>query len=124
MSTEFYWIAVTLVTVVSASRLTRLVTVDKFPPIKWVREKYADLTDGSDWFWLMYCGYCFSFWATVLVVTCAYFAGVLDGPGSTAEGWTLVWWIVNGTFAASYLAAILMALDGDIPDDSDAGTDS
>lgn len=116
MNDEFYWVAVVATTIISASRLTRLATVDKFPPIAWLRNKYADFTDGTDWQWLMFCGYCFSFWATLGVITWAYFAGVF-APGATAEVWTRVWWLVNGTFAASYLAAVFMAHDGDDGDD-------
>lgn len=120
MSIEFYWIAVVATTIISASRLTRLATVDKFPPIKWVREKYADVTDGTDWFWLMYCGYCFSFWATLTVIAWGWFAGVYPGINtSTAEVWTQVWWTVNGTLAAAYLAAVFMANDGDDGDAND-----
>lgn len=111
MSTEFYWLAVVLTTIVSASRLTRLATVDKFPPVKWLRTKYEDATDGSDWQWLTLCGYCFSFWTTVIVVLWGWFANAYTGH-PTAEVWTQVWWYANGTFAASYLAGILMAYDG------------
>lgn len=112
VSPEFYWVAVAVVTVVSASRITRLATVDKFPPARWVRDKYEDLTDGSDWQWLMFCGYCFSFWATLLVVGWADLSGVFDGE-PVADWMTPAWWLVNGTLAASYLAAVFMANDGD-----------
>jgi hypothetical protein len=120
VSVEFYWIAVAVVTIVSASRLTRLATWDEFPPIKVVRNRYADWTEKKPkrqgWQLVAFCGYCFSFWATAFVVIWADLAGVLDGK--PAFGWTgdlsiPLWWIVNGIFAASYLAAILMAHDGD-----------
>jgi hypothetical protein len=120
MSTEFYWIAVVLTTIVSASRLTRLATWDEFPPVKWLREKYAEATDGSGWTLLAYCGYCASFWITGVVVGWAYVAGVFNPAGvgpAAAEVWTQVWWLVNGVLAASYLAAILMVHDGDEGDD-------
>jgi hypothetical protein len=115
VSTEFYWLAVALVTVVSAARLTRLATVDKFPPVKWLRNKYGDLTDGSDWQWLMFCGYCFSFWATVFVVGWGWFSGVYDvsGNGTAFD----IWWVSNGILAAAYLAAVFMAHDADPGDD-------
>lgn len=102
----FEWVAVALVVVTSSARLTRLATVDKFPPVKWLREKYEDATDGTDWIWLALCGYCFSFWATLAVVLTGYFSD-----------WHEVWWLINATFGASYLAAILMANDGDMGDD-------
>lgn len=105
---SLYWAAVALVTITSAARITRLVTVDKFPPIKWARDKFEDATDGSGWQMLTLCGYCFSFWAALAVVLSGYYSD-----------WHELWWLINGTFGASYLAAILMAFDGDTNDDSD-----
>lgn len=111
MSVEFYWLAVVATTIISAARLTRLATVDKFPPVKWLRTKYEDATDGSDWQWLTLCGYCFSFWATAFVVGWGLCSGVY--PGSTGAGLpAAIWWVGNGALAASYLAAMVMAYDG------------
>lgn len=112
MSIEFYWVAVALVTIVSASRLTRLATFDSFPPVKWMRDKYADATDGGGWQLLAFCPYCAGFWITGLVVLWGYLSGVyVDRPvHDTAYS---VWWAVNAVLAASYLAAILMVHDGD-----------
>jgi hypothetical protein len=115
VSTEFYLVAFAATLIISASRFTRLATVDKFPPVKAIRDWYENRTDGSGWQWLTLCGYCFSFWATFPLVAWAYFAGVLNPIGvgpAAAEVWTQVWWLVNGTFAASYLAAVFMAHDG------------
>lgn len=121
MRIEFYWVAVALTTIVSASRLTRLATVDKFPPVQWVRDKYADLTDTPrlvGWQLLLFCGYCFGFWAAAFVVVWGLLADVYEPPVSGNLS-AQVWWVVNGILAASYLAAILMAHDGDINDDED-----
>lgn len=111
MSSEFYWVAVALVTVTSAARLTRLATVDKFPPVVWVRDRYAALTDRPrlvGWQLLMFCGYCFSFWVTLGV-----------GLWGWLAEWNEAWWLANGVLGGSYLAAILMAHDGDINDDDE-----
>jgi len=102
LSPEFFWVAVALVTVTSAARLTRLVTFDHFPPVKWLRNKYAAKTDGSDWQLLAYCGYCASFWVTLVVVAWGW-----------ATDWQTAWWLVNGVLGASYDAAILMTNDGE-----------
>lgn len=109
---EFYWIAVAVITIVSAARLTRLATWDKFPPVEWLRNKYADLTDGNGWQLLAFCGYCASFWITGIIVGWGWLAGVYDGDydHSTAEN---VWLLMHGVLAASYAAAIVMANDGD-----------
>lgn len=102
MSAEFYWIAVAVVTVVSASRITRLLTFDKFPPIVWLRDKYADATDGTGWQLLAFCAYCASFWVTAVIVLWGWLTD-----------WQTAWWLVNGISAASYLAAVFMVHDGD-----------
>lgn len=119
--TEFEWIAVAVVTVISASRLTRLATFDEFPPVRWLRNKYADATDGSSWQLLAYCPWCASFWVTAFVVGWAACAGVLPvgsgtAWGTTGEWATPIWWLFNATMAASYLAAMLMVRDGDDED--------
>lgn len=103
---EFEWVAVAIVAITASARLTRLVTVDKLPPVKWLREKYEDATDGSGWQLLTLCGYCFSFWATLAVVLSGWLSD-----------WHTAWWIVCATLGASYLAAIMMAFDGDDSED-------
>ena len=108
MITEFFWIAVAVVTTLSASRITRLLTFDKFPPIRWARDKFADRTDGSDWQMLAFCPYCMSFWVMLAVL----------GSGWGTD-WHPVWWFINAAFAGSYLAAILMVHDGDDEDDDE-----
>lgn len=117
--TEQYWVAVAIVTILSAARFTRLATIDKFPPVKAVREWYEDKTDGSDWQWLTLCGYCFSFWATALVVVWGWFSGVYGSGLGRPENHVafLIWWAFNATFAMSYLAAIVMANDGSTGED-------
>ena len=103
-----HWIAVALVTITSASRLTRLVVADKFPPVLWVRSRYEERTEGTGWEWLTMCAYCFSFWATLAVVLTGWLSD-----------WHTAWWVVFGSLGASYLAAILMTRDGDPGDDED-----
>ena len=104
--TDFEWIAVAVVTVLSAARLTRLATFDAFPPVEWLRDKYADATDGTKWQILAYCPWCASFWITAAVVLSGYFSE-----------FHLIWWLVNTIFAASYVAAMVMVRDGDEADD-------
>lgn len=105
---EFQWVAVALVTVLSSARITRLLIFDKFPPIKWVKDRYADLTDGTGWQWLVFCPYCMAPWVTAAVL----------GSGYLSD-WHTVWWLVNAWFGASYLAAIVMVLDADTSEDDD-----
>lgn len=124
MSEEFYWLAVAFVTVISAARLTRIAVYDKFPPAQWVRDKYLDATDGSGWGLLALCGYCMSFWITALVVITGLYSGAYDSDyPSLTPVWGAAWWIVNGIFAASYLAASYVANDGDSTDDETGDED-
>lgn len=115
MSTEFYWVAVVATTIISASRFTRLATVDKFPPTKAIRNWYENKTDGSDWQWLTLCGYCFSFWAVLVIVIWGDLAGVysvgVHGDFDTSLS-AQAWWFFNGVFAVAYLAGVFMAYDG------------
>lgn len=114
MSTEFYWIAVVATTVISASRLTRLATVDKFPPVKAMRDWYENKTEDTGWVWLTLCGYCFSFWAVWPIVVWGLFADVYGDPQAAPDNTLgfVIWWIFNGIFAMTYLAGIFMAYDG------------
>lgn len=100
MNPEFYWIAVAVVAVLSAARVTRLLVVDEFPPIKKVRDWYEERTDGSGWQMISYCSYCMSPWVTLAVVLW----GWLTDFGTA-------WWVVNGAFAASYVAAFIVRHD-------------
>lgn len=112
MSNEFYLIAVAATTILAAARLTRLAVYDDFPPVRFVRDIYKVYTEESDWSLLAMCGYCFSFWATLLVVLTGHFLGHVYGhPPNDVAG--LVWWIACGSLAASYLAAMFVANDGD-----------
>lgn len=115
MSNEFYWVAVAVVTVVASARLTRLAVYDKFPPTAWIREKYLDATDGSNWQLLGLCGFCASFWVTLFVVLTGWLAGVYD-PSNEAWIADEIWWAFTGTLSASYLAATYIANDGDVSD--------
>lgn len=109
---EFYLIAVVLVTIVSSARLTRLAVYDDLPPVAWVRARFEVRTEGSDWQLLAKCGFCMSFWVTLGVVVWGLLAHVYGHPPNHSIH-TQVWWIVNGILAASYLAAMTIARDGD-----------
>lgn len=113
MSTEFYWAAVVLTTVLSVARLSRLLVIDKFPPIKHFRDKYEERTDGTGWQWLALCAFCMAPWVALLVMGWGMLAGVYPGveagQGDTAK---FLWWSFNGWMAVSYLAGSYVARDG------------
>ena len=105
----FFWIAVAVVSVVSGSRLTRLLTFDEFPPIRWARDRFDNFMDKGpkrrQWGMISYGPWGASFWAVLAVVLSGYFSD-----------WHTVWWLVNGSLGGSYLAAMLMVRDGDSSD--------
>lgn len=100
--TPFEWIAVAVVSVLSASRITRLVTYDAFPPAVRVRMWWDKVTKDGEWALLFHCAFCASFWITLAVLGAGW-----------ASDWHPAWWFVNGVFGASYLAAMVMLRDGD-----------
>jgi hypothetical protein len=112
VSIEFYWVAVVATTVLSVARLARLLVIDKWPPVKKVRDWYETKTDGSDWQWLTMCAFCMAPWCAVWVLAWGLLAGVypLDYPAS--EFWAQAWWVFNGWLAVSYLAGTYVARDG------------
>lgn len=116
MSSEFYWVAVIATTVLSSARLTRLATVDKFPPVKRIRVWYEDRTDGTDWIWLVLCGYCFSFWTTLALLIWGDLAGVYSSAQDTSLS-AQAWWAFNLLFALTYLSGMTMARDGSDSED-------
>lgn len=100
---EFYWVVIALVSVVSVARITRLFTYDDFPPLKWIRVQWVKaFPEGSDWATLWVCPYCFSMYAAAFVLGWGYLSH-----------WDLYWWLFNGWMAMSYAAAILMVRDGE-----------
>lgn len=100
--TPFVWVAVAVVSVVSSARITRLVTWDSFPPSIWVRRTWDSVTREGSWSLLMSCPWCLSFWIHGIVVLSGYYSD-----------WHLVWWLVNGIFGGSYIAAMIVVRDGD-----------
>jgi hypothetical protein len=93
-------IGAVIVGVMSAARLTRLITQDSFPPVVWFRMKWDDRTDGSGWNILFHCHWCLSLWVTLPIL--------LWGMLSGLDMW---WWIFNGWLAAGYAAAMIVERD-------------
>jgi hypothetical protein len=98
----FEWVAVAIVTITSAARITRLVTWDKYPPVAWLRSKWRDLTNDGPWSILLECPYCFSMYVAPAVLLWGWFTE-----------FDTVWWLINGSLGAAYLAAIMVRFDGD-----------
>lgn len=91
-----------LVSVLSAARIVRFVAFDHYPPIVWVRAQWDALTGESGWNLLGHCAYCLAPYTSLGVLLWGYFTD-----------FNLVWWGVNIWLAVSYVAAIVVAYDGD-----------
>lgn len=111
MNINLYWIALAIVTVLSASRLTRIAVIDDFPPVVFFRDWLYNRLEGSGWQAITWCGFCISFWITSLVVGWGCLAHVYGHPPNSVSG--NVWWFINGALAASYLATTYITIDGD-----------
>lgn len=97
-------IFVLIVVAIAAARLTRLVVFDVYPPMQWLRDRFDDATGDSLWNKLMHCHYCASPYCTAIIWAPVF------ALNRFAFGWGFA--IVVG-FALSYIAAIIVALDGD-----------
>lgn len=93
--------AAAIIAVLSVARTARLIIFDDLPPMTWLRTHImARYAEDSKWSSLWECPYCM----------CPYLAagmGVWFWLGG--DHWT--WWVINGWWGASYLAAIVVAYD-------------
>jgi hypothetical protein len=100
----FEWVAACLVGVLSVARTARLLVWDEYPPTMWLRMKWDARTEGSTWNKLLHCQFCMTPYLTAGMMVWAWLAGAPEHLH-----WT--WWVVNGWWAASYLAASYVAYD-------------
>lgn len=100
--TYFEIIAAAVVGVVSAARLTRLITQDTYPPVVWLRMKWADITNDGPWEKLISCPWCAAPYITAIILAW----GLLTD-------FQVAWWVFNGWLAAAYLASMVVVRDGE-----------
>jgi hypothetical protein len=105
--TDFEWVAAFVFASLSSARLTRLVVWDSYPPVARLRAWWDSKTEDSEWNLLLHCGYCFGAWASLAIFGWFTIDLVLDGH----VHWS--WWAFNGWLSVAYLAAIIMAYDGE-----------
>jgi hypothetical protein len=97
-------LAAATVGVVGTARLTRLVTKDHWPPMSFVRRKYVEMTQGSEWSVLAECPFCV-----------APYVVAADLAWALRSDLDRKWWVVNGWLAASYAASLIVVRD-DVPE--------
>lgn len=93
--------AAVLVGVLSTARTVRLLAWDEFPPAKWLREHVLAWL-GDTWGSLITCAFCLSPYAATGMALWAWLSDT-----------NTVWWVVNGVWGLSYVAAIIVAYDQD-----------
>jgi hypothetical protein len=89
-----------VVGILSAGRLTRLITQDTFPPAVWFRMKWDDWTDDTAWNPLFHCHWCLSPWLTLPI-----------GLWGWLTDLHIAWWVFNGWLAAAYVVAMVVERD-------------
>jgi len=98
---HFTVLAAVLVGVLSVARTARLLTFDDFPPVLWARTRYlAAVGPSGKWAPLAKCPFCVAPYLAAGMLAWAYLSDL---------HWT--WWVANGWWAGSYVAAIVVAYD-------------
>lgn len=100
----FEWVSAALIAVLSVARTARLIVWDEYPPTMWLRMKWDEATEPSAWNKLLHCQFCLTPYLAAGMLGWAWLAGA---PGHMH--WS--WWLVNGWWALSYLAASYVAYD-------------
>lgn len=95
------WVVATLVGVVSVARTVRFLVYDEMPPVIWFRTHVlARYKEDSDWSKLWTCQYCMAPYLSAGMLAWAWLSDL-----------NTTWWVINGVWAGSYIAAILVSYD-------------
>ena len=97
--TPFTMVAATLVGILSVARTARLLVWDEFPPVAWAREHFVAFA-GDTWGKVALCAFCITPYLALGMGLWAWWSDL-----------NTVWWVVNGTWGGSYVAAIIVAYD-------------
>jgi hypothetical protein len=95
------WLALA-VAVLSVARTARLLIHDDFPPVMAARVRVRAWVKNEDssWLGLIDCPFCQAPYLSAVMLAWMYFSEL---------HWT--WWVLNGWWALSYVAAIIYAYD-------------
>lgn len=92
------------VAVFGVGRLTRALVHDDFPPFVWWRIQWARITHDGPWNKLFNCWWCLSQWVSLFCV-----GWYIVGYYIPWIAWA--WWVVWGSLAIGYLAAMVIVRD-------------
>lgn len=94
------WLMAVLLTL-AAYRLTRLLVVDEFPPVKALRDRITDRHEDDALGYLVNCPFCVSVYASGIVVGVTWLVlELVEGPGLSLP--VLTWVAVAGAVAMIY----------------------
>lgn len=98
----FGWPFALIVATLSVARTARLIIHDDFPPMVWIRVRIRAFIKNEDskWLGLMDCPFCLAPYLTAVMLVWMYASDL---------HWT--WWVANGWWAMSYVAAIVYSYD-------------
>jgi hypothetical protein len=101
-----WWAAIlaVLVGVIGAARLTRVLTIDDYPPSIAIRVWWQGVTKDGDWAKLVTCPWCAGPWITLIMII-SFLVSFLH----PVLGWA--WWIFWGWLALSYLTSQYVYFD-------------
>lgn len=100
MNYTLYIAAAVLTGLFSAGRLTRLFAQDAWPPAVSLRVWWDRVTKDGEWSLLAHCHWCLAPYVTAVVMASALLSNL-----------HMVWWIVNGWLAASYVVSMIVEHD-------------
>lgn len=93
------YITASIVGIISVARTLRLVVHDAYPPMVWLRKWLLRLTP-TKWVDLWECQFCLA----------PYLAAGM-GVWVWLSDLNTAWWVINGWWAASYVAAVFVSYD-------------
>jgi hypothetical protein len=101
-----WWQAIlaVIVGVVGAARLTRVLTIDDYPPTVAIRIWWDTITKDGPWAKLVHCPWCAGPWFTLAALV-SFLVSFLH----PALGWA--WWIFWGWLALSYFTSQYVYFD-------------
>lgn len=104
---HFETICAVIVGVLSVARTARLIVFDDYPPMVWLRSHWEARWGDEGWAALISCQFCCTPYLSAGMAAWAWLA-YSDGS-QWGLHWT--WWLVNGVWGLSYVAAIVVAFD-------------
>jgi hypothetical protein len=101
----FHLYCAILVGIVSVARTARFLIFDDFPPMMWLRTRFlARFEEDNAWSKIAECPFCLTPYLAAGMLAWGWLAWNGHGLHPT-------WWVINGIWAASYVAAIVVSYD-------------